>query len=140
LFNGRRRHDGAERPAATTLTPRQARWLAWLVGVLVVPVPMLVVGPGLVPPLRMAELGLALALVAVLESGAGMIGLLIVVLLGQALVWAGVWWWLAGRLALWPRVVPVVVAVLLVVALVAPVYRTPYHARLARCSLLEVYR
>jgi hypothetical protein len=122
------------------MSPRRTRWLGWLVGMAVVPVPMLVIGPGLVPPLRMAELGLALALVAVFESGAGMIGLLILFLFGQALSWGLLWWWLAGRLARWPRAVRGAAALVFVVALTLPVYRTPYHARLARCSLLEVYR
>jgi hypothetical protein len=122
------------------MSPRRTRWLVWLVGMAVVPVPMLVIGPGMVPPLRMAELGLALVVVMVVESGAGMIGLLIVLLLGQVLLWGLLWWGLAGRLARWPRAVLAAAALVVVVALALPVYRTPYHARHTRCSLLEVYR
>jgi hypothetical protein len=126
-----------------------ARWLVWGAAVIGLPVPILIVGPGLVPPARLLELAGVTLVFAVLESAAGVAPLLAALLLGQALIYGLVLWILAfaairllarrAPRALLPVAVVAVLGLGLVVSSVE-VYRTPFAEKTARASLLSVYR
>lgn len=116
----------------------------WIALVLAWPVPILLLGPGRVPAAQLAQLGGAALAFGLAESLRGVVGLTATIFLAQALLWACAFWWLASRLVRWlgrARAIALAAALLLVaVASVVPVYRTPYHARFAETTLLEVYR
>lgn len=126
---------------------RASRRILWLAAVGVVPVPLLVVGPGLVPAGRLLELGGASLAVLVVESSRGVVGLLAALLLGQGLAWVGVFW-LAARgagaaLSRTRRPLPLALAVVALGVAVASgfeVYETPFAAERPRATLLSVYR
>jgi hypothetical protein len=130
------------------MTTRAARRLLWLGSLVALPVPILLLGPGLVPPARLAELGAISLAVAVVESARGNVLQVAAVFLVQAAVWTSVLWiaaWLAARALarLGPRVLRsatlAALAVGLAVACALPVYRTPFAARAPRANLLHVY-
>jgi hypothetical protein len=125
------------------------RWLLWLAALVAMPVPSIGLGAGRMPPLHQLELGgLALAF-TLLERAQGVGPLIAALFLGQALAWA-LALWLAAALAarLLSRLPPLLrtrAALFLVVlgvalALMQPIYRTPYSAHAARSNLLDVYR
>ena len=126
------------------LSAAAARRLLWLLAVLALPVPILLLGPGHVPAAQIAELGAAALAFGIAESLRGVVGLTAAVFLGQALLYAGVLWVVAGilarRLGRLRGAAVALAALLAVAACWAPVYRTPYHATLAHATLLEVYR
>jgi len=116
------------------------RLALWLLAVLVVPLPMMVMTPGLVPVGRMLQLGSVAFAVALTETTAGVVLLLAAMLLGPAVVFAALLWVLAGIAMRWSRVAWAVAVGLLVLGLLVPIYRTPFHPSVARATLLGVYR
>lgn len=123
------------------------RRILWVAAVLVVPVPLLVVGPGLVPAGRLLELGAVSLALLLAESHQGVVGILTALLLGQGLLWVGVWWLaalvVAGVLARARRAVLLslaATALLVTGALLFEIYETPFAAERPRASLLHVYR
>jgi hypothetical protein len=130
------------------MTARAARRWLWLASLVAAPVPVLVLGPGRVPPLYLAELaGVALAIVLV-ESARGVVLPVSALLFGQAALWAAALWlaaWLAARALarLGPRGLRRATGLLLAAGLglacALPIYETPFAARTARASLLRVY-
>jgi hypothetical protein len=117
------------------------RSLVWIGLLVAVPVPLVLVGQGSMPAGVMLELAAVTGALGVLERADGTVLTLMVLLIAQALAWAAVLGGAAvllvralGRAALW------MVVALAVVATVAPVYRSPFHATRARQTLLEVYR
>lgn len=122
--------------------------MLWLAAVALVPVPIAVVGPGLVPAGRLLELGGVSLALLVAESPQGVVGVLTLLLLGQGLFWVGIWWLAAlgvvRLLARTPRSLgPVTFAALALgvgLATVFEVYETPFAAELPRANLLRVYR
>jgi len=126
------------------MTARGVRTSAWLALVLALPVPIALLGPGWVPAGHLAELGAASLAVGLAESLRGVVGWTALIFLGQALVDAALLFALATAAvrALGRRsgVLLARAAALVAVALIAPIYHSPYSARAARATLLEVYR
>ena len=128
---------------------RQSRWILWLAMALVVPVPVLALGPGSVPALRLLELAAISSAVMVVESSRGAVLLITLVLALQAVLWMGLFWgvaWLASRVLgrLSPRMVAGVTLGLVVAAVAVAtstdLYHTPFRAASARGDLLDVYK
>ena len=123
------------------------RRLLWITLLLVVPVPIVIVGPGHVPPLRIIELGLITGSVMVVEQAGGAVPLLTVLMLFQGALYAGLLWLLVsaavGLARRWNIAVGTPAAILIVLALVlasaVPLYRDPYQADSSRSTLLHVY-
>jgi hypothetical protein len=116
---------------------------------LLIPFPILILGPGLVPPARHLMLGAIALLFAVVEKGGGVVLALGGGFLLQGALWAGVVWLGAFALAKLLERLParerLRVAVLLItvgaaLALFLPVYHTPFSASHAYSSLWELYR
>jgi len=117
--------------------------------VFVVPVPILLLGPGMVPAARIVMLG-AIGLAVMLTEGArGAVPLITSIFLLQGLVYAGLFWLLAyaasralNRLPR-PIVAAVTIGVVLAGLLAATAfraYRSPYRPVSPRANLCEVYR
>jgi hypothetical protein len=130
------------------VSPRAVRRLLWIAAVFVVPLPILALGPGLVPAAHQLELGLLALAFGVVESMLGVTLVLAVAFLVPGLIYAGLLWlaaWLLARaLAKLPATTRTRAALLLVMlgvgfALAGPVYQTPFSSRSARSSLLGVY-
>lgn len=131
------------------LSPRASRSILWLTAALALPVPIWVLGPGWVPPLRLAMLAAISLAVMLTESARGAVGLAAAVFAGQAAVYLALLWAAAHlvsrALARLPRrrsaaLVWVVVALALGLAASHDLYRDPYHGRSARSGLLDAYR
>lgn len=130
------------------MSPRALRRLLWIAAVFAVPLPILALGPGLVPAAHQLELGLLALAFGVVESAQGVTLVLAAAFLIPGLVYAaGLWlgaWLLARALAKLPSTTRTRAALLLVMlgvafALVEPIYVTPFSSRSARSSLLGVY-
>ena len=131
------------------MSPRAMHWLLWLAALAALPLPLVGLGSARVPPLHQLELG-ALALAFTwLEHAQGVGPLIATLFIGQALAWALALWLAAALLAraLSPlpplsrtRAAMFVVAVGVSVAVMQPIYRTPYSAHAMRSNLLGVYR
>jgi hypothetical protein len=128
---------------------RALRWLLWLAAMAALPVPLFGIGTGRVPPLHQLELGVLALAFTLLERAQGIGPLLVGLFLGQALVYAVLLWLAAGFAAaalsrLPPlsrtRVACFLVVLGLALAIMQPIYRTPYSARSAHSKLLDVYR
>lgn len=121
-----------------------ARRSLWLLAVAALPVPILLLGPGHVPPAQLAQLGGAALAFGVAESFRGVVGWTVLIFLGQALLYALALWALAGlaarRLGALRGAAVALAAALVVAACLVPAYRTPYHATKPHATLLEVYR
>ena len=125
------------------------RFILWVTSALTVPLPILILGPGWVPPARLLMLGGISLAVMLSESARGMVGIAAAVFLGQAVAYGALLWLAAHLLSrllghLPPRAVaPIVLAgVALGVAVAASfeVYHTPFAPRSARATLLEVFQ
>ena len=127
---------------------RTSRWILWIGFVLLVPVPILFLGPGLVPTARLLMLGGISVAVMLVENARGAVGMIAVVLLAQGFLYMGVLWLAAhilsrtlGRFS--PKVVARatigVIAVGLLLASLFDVYRGPYRVQSARANLLNVF-
>jgi hypothetical protein len=131
------------------VTARAARLLLWLGALVLLPVPVLVFGPGSVPAARLAGLGGVGLAIAIAESARGNVLQIASVLLVQAALWAAGLWlaaWLAARVLSWlaPRALGRatlgLLAVALALACALPIYDDPFAARQPRVTLLRVYR
>ena len=74
------------------MSVRASRWILWISLVLMVPVPVLVVGPALVPTARVLMLGTISLSILLLENARGAVGLLTLFLFVQALLYMGLLW------------------------------------------------
>jgi hypothetical protein len=131
------------------MSVRAAHWALWLAAALMLPVPILLFGPGWVPTLRLLLLGVVSVAFMAIENANGAVGALAVVLLGQALLYLGLLWvgtWLAARALglLPPRAVAVVtlaaIAAGVALATAVEIYQTPFAADSAHASLLGILR
>ena len=131
------------------MSRRALRRLLWLAALAALPVPILGIGSGSVPPLHHLELGVLALVFTALERAQGIGPLLAALFLGQALVYALGLWLAAGLAAaalsrLPPlsrtRVAFFLVVLGLALAVAQPIYHTPYSARSAHSTLLDVYR
>jgi hypothetical protein len=130
------------------MNARRARLVVWIALLLAMPVPLVIVGHGRVPVGTLAQLSAATLGVAILERADGAVGILAAVLLAQVMLWSVVTW-LVARAVVWGlrgvagrgsgMVVVALVTAGLVVAVLLPIYRSPFHASRARQTLLEVY-
>jgi hypothetical protein len=130
------------------LSARQARLVIWLACLVAIPVPLAAVGRGRMPVGGLVELAAATLALGALERADGVVRILTLLLVAQIVFWAVVAW-LAARLIVGVlgrivrrglgRATLVVVGTLLAIALVLPIYRSPFHASRARQTLLEVY-
>jgi len=126
----------------------RARLLVWVAFLVAMPVPLVVAGRGRVPVGVLVELTAATLAVGALERADGAVRILATVLVVQIVFWAVVAW-LAARLVVgalrrvarrgFGRATLLLVVTGLVIALILPVYRSPFHASRARQTLLEVY-
>ena len=130
------------------MNARRTRLLVWSALLLAMPVPLVIVGHGRVPVGTLAQLSVATLGVAILERADGAVGILAAVLLAQVVLWSVVTWLVAQVLVRGLRGVAgrgagtVAVALVtagLVVAVLLPIYRSPFHASRARQTLFEVY-
>lgn len=130
------------------MSPRALRRLLWIAAVFAVPLPILALGPGLVPAAHQLELGLLALAFGAVESAQGVTLALAAAFLVPGLVYAVLLWlaaWLLARaLAKLPSTTRTRAALLLVMlgvafALAEPIYVTPFSSRSARSSLLGVY-
>ena len=128
------------------MSVRTSRRLLWIGLLLALPLPMLALEDALVPVARFLLLGGVCVAVMLVEDAGGVVGLLALVFLGHAIVYAGLLWLLAfaisrglGRLP--PRRLAALTLATLALALLAATatrpYRTPFgHA--PRGNLIEV--
>ena len=126
------------------MSARSTRLLLWFALVLALPVPIWLLGPGNVPVGHLVELGSAAVAFGAAEDFRGVVGLTALVFLGQALVYAALLWLAAASLARlgarFRAVLLAVVALALVAACFVRVYQSPYNARAAQVTLVEVYQ
>jgi hypothetical protein len=130
------------------VSPLGVRRLLFLAAIFAVPLPILAVGPGLVPAAHQLELGLLALAFGAIESTQGVTlvlaaAFLVPGLLYTALLWVAAWL-LARALAKLPSTTRTRAALFLVMlgvafAVAEPVYVTPFSSRSARSSLLGVY-
>ena len=117
------------------------RSLVWIGLLVSLPVPLVLVGLGSMPTGVLLELAAATGALAALERPDGAVLTLVVILLAQAIAWAGVLRVAAGLLVgVLGRAAAWMVVALVVTATLVPIYRSPFHATRARQTLLEVYR
>lgn len=131
------------------MSPRAVRRLLWVASLFVVPLPILALGPGLVPAAHQLELGLLALAFGVLESMQGVTLTLAMAFLIPGAIYAALLWvaaWVAARvLARLPATTRTRAALLLVMlgvafAVAEPIYETPFSSRSAHSNLLGVYR
>jgi hypothetical protein len=126
------------------MSDRAARWVLWTAALAALPVPILVLGPGHVPPAQIAELGAAAFVFGLAETFRGVAGWTAAIFLGQAALYALALWLGAGavvrRLGARRGWAVAAAVALLAVAWLVPIYHTPYHATLSHATLAEVYR
>jgi hypothetical protein len=126
------------------MSARRFRRALFAIAFVAAPVPIVLLGPGHVPPAQLAELGAAALVFGLAESLRGVVGLTALIFLAEALVYGVALWLVAGlaarTLGRWRGPVLAIAVLLALVACAVPVYRTPYHARQPEVTLLEVYR
>jgi hypothetical protein len=124
--------------------PGAARFVLWILAIFALPVPILLLGPGSVPPAQIAQLGAAALAFGVAESLRGVVGWTALIFLGQALLYELALWFVAGlvvqRAGRARTALVAIAAVLALAACFVAVYPTPYHATRPQVTLLEVYR
>lgn len=130
------------------MSPRAVRRLLFLTALFVVPLPILVLGPGLVPAAHQLQLGLFALAFGVLESWQGITLTLAGIFLATgaiqgALLWLLAWALARGLATLAPttrtRAALLLVMLGVAIAVVDPIYVTPFSSRSARSTLLGVY-
>jgi hypothetical protein len=131
------------------MSPRALRRLLFFAALFVLPLPILAFGPGRVPAAHQLELGLLALMFGALESWQGITLTLAGIFLATGAIQAGLLWllaWAVARgLATLPPTTRTRAALLLVmlgvaIAVVDPIYVTPFSSRSARSTLLGVYR
>jgi hypothetical protein len=131
------------------VSTRALRRLLWITAVFVAPLPILALGPGLVPAAHQLELGLLALFFGALESAQGVtLTLAAALLVPGSLYAAGLWlcaWLVARALAKLPpllrtRAAFALVVLALSISVAVPIYVTPFSAHSARSNLLGVYR
>jgi hypothetical protein len=125
-----------------------SRWILGLGLVVMLPVPLFFIGPGLVPAAHLLLLGGIGLAVMLLENARGSVGILTAILLGQAALYVAVLWLLAALIVSFVgRVAPQKVGLITLVAVALgfiltsafEVYHTRFAADSPHASLLEVY-
>ncbi len=131
------------------MSTRASQRILWIASALLVPLPVLFPGPGLVPAARFLMLGGVSLAVMLFESTRGAVAPLAALLLLQAVVWLALLWLVAGLAARGParqrsqarlRVPPALVAAALLLGATTEIYHTPFAAETAWGNLLHVYR
>ena len=131
------------------MSTRASQRILWIASALLVPLPVLFPGPGLVPAARFLMLGGVSLAVMLFESTRGAVAPLAALLLLQAVVWLALLWLVAGlaarglarlRSQARMRVTLALVAAALLLAATTEIYHTPFAAEVARGNLLHVYR
>jgi len=126
------------------MSPGAARFALWLLAMFALPVPILLLGPGVVPPGQIAQLGAAALAFGVAEGLRGVVGWTAVIFLGQALLYALALWYVTGfvvrRFGRARTALVAIGAALALVACFVAVYPPPYHAARPQVTLREVYR
>ncbi len=137
-----------QRAGKVSLSSATVRRLLFLAAILLVPLPLFVMVPALVPVARFFELAVICWITIAIEGTAGVVGLLSIVMLAHALVYATLLWIVTGILvrlfdSYAPRLLLPVAAMLLVagilLASISEPYATPF-ADTARAGFPEVYR
>ena len=131
------------------MTPPRARLVLWLALLVAAPVPFFLVVVGWVPVARLVQLlGITLAIIGIegpagaLRTAAFMFGVQIalwtaLLRLIAGLVTAGLYRMLRRRAA--TAATSTLVATLVVVAALVPIYRTPFRAGSLHATLLQVF-
>ncbi len=131
------------------MSTRASQRILWIASALLVPLPVLFPGPGLVPAARFLMLGGVSLAVMLFESTRGAVAPLAALLLLQAIAWLALLWLVAGlaaralarlRSQARMRVTLALVAAALLLAATTEIYHTPFAAEVARGNLLHVYR
>ena len=131
------------------MSTRASQRILWIASALLVPLPVLFPGPGLVPAARFLMLGGVSLAVMLFESTRGAVAPLAALLLLQAVVWLALLWLVAGlaarglarlRSQARMRVTLALVAAALLLGATTEIYHTPFAAEVARGNLLHVYR
>ena len=131
------------------MSVRTFRWTIIVAAWLVAPLPLMGIETAWVPTGRMVLLAGVTSLVTLAEGAGGVGPMMMGLFWGQVLLWSLVCWgfgWGFARLltAVRPgfrqRIAFVLVAILAGIALLDPIYTTPYSATSARSTLLEIYR
>ena len=130
------------------MTPRRTSQLVWLAMALCVPVPFFLVETGLMPAAALLQmLGVVVLLIAT-EGNEGAVLLMAAILAAQALFALALFALVATAVARIAdriagsrglAVVLVLTAVLIVVALLTPIYRTPFRAAGLHSNLVEAF-
>jgi len=132
------------------MSPRAAGWVLFLVAFATVPLPLLGLEGARVPAARFAQLAAVMLGLVWHEGAGGMVGTLVLLFVGHAVVYTGLVAlaaWGVARLVL-PhlrdearRTFVVLVAVaLLLAASFGQLYDTPFHHASAHARLAELYR
>lgn len=128
------------------MTRRRAGVLLWAGAVLLLPLPYVIVGDGAVPVLRIAMLASISTGYAAFVDGSGKAWLLAIILAAQTLAFSAM---LGGVAALLAWIIPhrvrrtgvlVILAVAFAVALLFPIYRTPFDDMFARATWLGLFQ
>lgn len=129
------------------MSVRGWRFALWLCLLTALPVPILVLGPGYVPVLRLSMLALVAAAVLVFEHWGGAVPLLVVVLAAQSAVYAATLWLIAravvavsARLGRPGRILTTGIVALLGIASCCTIYRDPYRADSPDVDLARLYQ
>ncbi|MFQ5515412.1 MAG: hypothetical protein ACE5FG_13390 [Myxococcota bacterium] len=130
------------------MSHRIHRGILWLTLVGLLPLPILVVGPGSVPAARLLMLGGISLAVVLLESSKGAAPALAAIFLVQGLLYVAGLWIVAGLgargLGRLPRgaattLLGLLVAGAVALASIAPIYHTPYAAHSSHAGLRHLY-
>lgn len=132
------------------MSARAAAATLFVVAALALPFPMLGLDGSFVPVARYAQLSAVLLALIAREGAGGMVGALAGVMVGHAIVYAGLLAgaaWLARRILLdrlsarvRAGLVGVVAVLLLVAASFAPLYDSQFHHTQAHARLWDLYR
>jgi hypothetical protein len=130
------------------MSVRTSRFLLWLTAVFILPAPFFLVETGRVPVAQLLQMSAVVTGLILAEGAQGQILTLLVIVLGQAILYMLAFWGaavlcsrVAARLSPRARLVATALVVLVAIAVAASVeiYRTPFSTRSLRASLLRVY-